>query len=101
MIVVHACHNLVYIDRRQTSLSAVRNAKQKATEIAKFLHSDVGKVVAIREESSNEWEGPADVALEPDLPGSIQQRISLATVHICTKISVTFELRTKGKQKKS
>ena len=89
----------ILLNRRQAGLLAVRNAKQKAAEIAKFLHGAVGKVLAIREESCSEWEGPSDVTLEPDLPASIQQRISLATVHVSTKITVAFELRTKGKQK--
>ena len=92
-------HFVVLFCRKQASLLAVRNAKQKAAEIAKILHGAVGKVIAIREESTNEWEGPSDVTLEPDLPASIQQRISLATVHVSTKVTVAFELRTKGKQK--
>ena len=85
--------------RRQAGLLAVKNAKQKAAEIAKFLHGTAGKVLAIREENTSEWEGPSDLSLEPELPVSVQQRISLATVHVSTKITVTFELRTKGKQK--
>ena len=77
----------------------MKNAKQKAGELAKFLHCTVGKAVAISEESSNEWEGSSDLNFDSDLPVTVQQRISSATVHVSAKVSATFELKSKGKVK--
>ena len=85
--------------RRQTSLLAVRNAKQKAAEIAQFLHASVGKVVSIEENSSDECEGQTDSIPEPGVPPTAHQQMTATTVFCSAKVTVTFELksRTKGK----
>ncbi len=78
---------------------AVSNARQKAGEIAKFLHAAVGKPISIREESCSEWEGSNEASYDPDAPITIQQRRDQATVHVNVKMSATFELRSKSKSK--
>ena len=79
----------------------MKNAKQKAGELAKFLHCTVGKAVAISEESCNEWEGPSDLNFDSDLPMTVQQRVSMTTIHVSAKVSATFELKSKGKIKET
>ena len=74
---------------------AVKNAKQKAGEMAQLLHAKVGQPLAIREDFSNEWEGPADGSCDSDTPITIQQRINHATMHVVVKISATFELKAR------
>jgi uncharacterized protein YggE len=92
--------SLIY--RRQASLTAVKNAKQKAGEMAQFLHAKVGQPLAVREEFCNEWEGPADGSHDSDTPITIQQRINHATMHVSVKVSATFELKCrKSKEKNS
>ena len=76
----------------------MRNAKQKAAELARFLQCGVGKVLAIQEENTSEWEGTSDLVAEQDLPTSLQQRMTSATVNALSKIVVTFELKTKGRK---
>ena len=44
-------HFIVSTFRRQASVLAVNNARQKATEIAKYLHGAAGKAVSIQEVS--------------------------------------------------
>ncbi len=81
------------ICRRQTSLIAIKNAKQKAAEIAQLLRARVGSVITIREESVKEWEGSADGLHDMDSVTTMQHRITQATVHVCVKVSATFELK--------
>lgn len=86
--------------RKQASLIAVRNAKQKATEIAQFLQARVGQAIAIREEYCNEWEGPPE-SHDPDTPMTLQQKMDQLTVNIVVKVSASFEMRSRTKNKEA
>ena len=81
--------------RRQASLLAVKNVRQKAAEIAQFIHAKVGEPISIREEFCNEWHGNSDGPLEIDGPLTMQQRIEQATFHAMTKVSASFLLKPK------
>ncbi|KAL4233307.1 hypothetical protein ACF0H5_007990 [Mactra antiquata] len=72
--------------RQQASLLAVHNAKQKAQEMAKFVHQAVGRPVSIQEEESKEWEGQIEGISEIETNPTIQQRISQATVTVSCRI---------------
>ena len=90
--------------RQQTSILAVRNARKKASEIGKLLHARVGKVIAIQELSTSEWEGstselPPDNDL--DKVATQQQRIDMATMHSMAKVAVTFHLKVKHTKDKT
>ena len=81
--------------RRQASLLAVKNARQKAAEIAQFIHAKVGEPISIREEYCNEWQGSTDGPLELEGPLTMQQRIEHATFHAMVKVSASFLLKPK------
>lgn len=85
--------------RQQASLLAVHNAKQKAQEMAKFVHQAVGKPISIQEEESKEWEGQIEGVTDVDTQPTVQQRISQATVTVSCRVNVTFELKPKVKTK--
>ncbi len=74
----------------------MRNAKQKAVEMARFLHCSLGKVSAIHEEKTTEWEG-SDSMMEQEFTSSMQRKIAEKTVHVSAKVTVVFELKLKGK----
>lgn len=99
----HAAHSLDNV-RRQACLKAVKNARQKATEVARLLRQSLGNPVAIREEHSNEWEGPAaaqETANGHEGPLTFQQRLTNGTLNVSVKVLASFELvpREKGKGK--
>lgn len=85
--------------RQQASLLAIHNAKQKANEMAKFVHQAVGKPITIQEEESKEWEGQIEGVADVDTRPTVQQRISQATVTVSCRVNVTFELKPKVKTK--
>ena len=74
----------------------MRNAKQKAADIAQFLHARVDQAVAVKEEYCNEWEGPAE-SVDPEVPMTMQQKIDQMTVHVQVKVSALFEMRARTK----
>ena len=84
--------------RRQASIVAVKNAKQKAAEIAQFLSAKVGPSISMREEYCNETEGVGTNA-ELEGPVTIQNRMAHATVNVSVKVTASFELKGKGKMK--
>lgn len=86
--------------RKQASLVAVRNAKQKAVEMAQFLHARLGQAVTIHEDSCQEWEGPAS-ASDVDFPVSMQQRIDQLTLHVTVSVTASFEMKPKTKTKQA
>ena len=90
---------LVFIYRQQASLLAVHNAKQKAQEMARFVHLAVGKPISMQEEESKEWEGQIEGVTDMEATPTIQQRISQATVTVSCKVNVNFELKPKVKTK--
>lgn len=85
--------------RQQASLLAVHNAKQKAQEMAGFVHQAVGKPITIQEEESKEWEGQVEGGTDMEPRPTIQQRMSQATVTVSCRVNVTFELKPKVKTK--
>ncbi|XP_077977283.1 interleukin-1 receptor-associated kinase 1-binding protein 1-like [Glandiceps talaboti] len=95
-------HQRLEMLRRQACLTAVRNAKQKALEVARLLRQSLGRPLMVREEYSHEWEGPAanEVPQDNEIPVSFQQRIANSTITVSVKIFAAFELkpREKGKQ---
>nr|XP_002740018.1 PREDICTED: interleukin-1 receptor-associated kinase 1-binding protein 1-like [Saccoglossus kowalevskii] len=94
-------HQRLEMLRRQACLSAVRNAKQKALEVARMLRQALGKPIMIKEEYSHEWEGPAanEVPQDNEVPISFQQRISNTTITVSVKVYAAFELKPKEKGK--
>ncbi|KAI8498674.1 PREDICTED: interleukin-1 receptor-associated kinase 1-binding protein 1-like [Branchiostoma belcheri] len=85
--------------RRQACLLAVRNARQKAVEVARLLRSSVGQPISIKEESCREWEGPPaqGQSHDQDKPMTYQERIAMATVTVQAKVFASFELKPKEK----
>lgn len=85
--------------RQQASLLAIHNAKEKAQEMARFVHQAVGKPITIQEEESKEWEGQVEGVSDLETRPTIQQRMSQATVTVSCRVNVTFELKPKVKTK--
>ena len=87
---------IIVLLRRQASLIALKNAKQKAAEMAELLRAQIGRVIGVREEYCKEWQGsPSGQQDDDDIKSRIHQRIQNAAVHITMKISATFELKSK------
>ncbi|KAK3098939.1 hypothetical protein FSP39_024481 [Pinctada imbricata] len=84
--------------RQQASLLAIHNAKQKAQEMAKFVHQAVGRPISVQEQDSQEWQGPTEIMEDPEKVPSLQQKLSLSTVTVRSKVAVTFELKPKVKK---
>ena len=76
----------------------MRNCKEKATEIAQFLHARIGTVLAINEDSMQEWEG-ASTGFGDDYASSMQQKIDQITLHVTVNVTATFEMTSKTKTK--
>jgi len=89
--------------RRQVSLLAVSNARQKAIELGKFLHAGIGKPIAIHEESLSEWDGLETTTYVPETKMTVMQRRDIATKHVKVSVNATFQLISKQKpnEKKS
>lgn len=85
--------------RQQASLLAVHNAKQKAQEMARFVHQAVGHPICIQEEETKEWEGQVEGVADLNARPTIQQRITQATVTVSCRVNVIFELKQKVKTK--
>lgn len=79
---------------------ALRNGKQKATELAQVVNAKVGRVLGIREDSTTEWEsGSTETSRDAGQPCTFDQCVKDATLHILAKLTVTFELISKNKAK--
>lgn len=79
---------------------ALRNGKQKATELAQVVNAKVGRVLGIREDSTTEWEsGSVETSRDAGQPCAFDQCVKDATLHILAKLTVTFELISKNKAK--
>ena len=78
-------------NRLQTSMLALRIAKQKAIEMGQSLQASVGKVLNVCEESCDEWQG---VNTGSDGPITAQQQqIDGSTIYCKVKLNATFELK--------
>lgn len=82
--------------RRQVCLNAVSNARRKAQDVCRLVGQSLGKAIIVREEEMKEWEDQADCA-----SSSIQHKIKGATVYAASKVSATFEIKGKERNKKS
>ncbi|XP_071495535.1 interleukin-1 receptor-associated kinase 1-binding protein 1-like [Diadema antillarum] len=101
----HASNSQDHV-RRQACMNAVKNAKQKAFEVARLFRQSVGHPIMIREDQNKEWEGPAasqEVANDQEGPMTFQQRLTNGTFNALVKVCVCFELlsRDKGKENKT
>ena len=83
--------------RKQASLVAIHNAKQKAQEMARFVHMSIGRAVYVEEQESREWEGDQENT-ELEKSTSVQQQIANATVTVSSRVKAAFELRPKIKK---
>ncbi|XP_048453206.1 interleukin-1 receptor-associated kinase 1-binding protein 1 homolog isoform X2 [Rhincodon typus] len=89
--------------RRQACLRAVANSRRKAFEVCRLLGQTLGRPLIVREEEIKETEGLTSEAQAPDntRPLTIQQQISNASVTVCSKVFVTFELKSKDNLKRN
>jgi len=79
---------------------ALRNGKQKASELAQVVNAKVGRVLGIREDSITEWDSAnTETSHYAGQPHTFDQSVKDATLHILAKITVTFELISKNKAK--
>nr|KAG5703299.1 hypothetical protein BaRGS_025541 [Batillaria attramentaria] len=86
--------------RKKSSLLAIHNAKEKAKEMARFVHLTVGRTLHISETETKEWESsqPED-AVDPDEFMAMQNKLESATVNVRSQVTMCFELKPKGKVK--
>ncbi|KAK7108380.1 interleukin-1 receptor-associated kinase 1-binding protein 1-like [Littorina saxatilis] len=92
--------NSLEVARRKSSLLAIHNAKEKAKEMARFVHLIVGRPMNISETETKEWEtGQSEEATDPDQFLAIQNKLESATVNIRSQVTMCFELKSKGKMK--
>ncbi|KAM4043241.1 interleukin-1 receptor-associated kinase 1-binding protein 1 [Anomaloglossus baeobatrachus] len=91
----HSPENMEIL-RRQVCLNAVSNARRKAQDVCRLVGQSLGKAILIKEEEMKEWEDPADCA-----SSFIQHKMKSATVYTTSKVSATFEIKGKERNKKS
>ncbi|XP_044128813.1 interleukin-1 receptor-associated kinase 1-binding protein 1 [Bufo gargarizans] len=91
----HSPENMEQL-RRQVCLNAVSNARRKAQDVCRLVGQSLGKAIIIKEEEMKEWEDQEDCA-----SSSIQHKIKRATVYAASKVSATFEIKGKERNKKS
>ena len=79
---------------------AIHNAKEKAKEMARFVHLVVGRPINISETETKEWESDqSEEAADPDHFLAIQNKLESATINIRSEVTMCFELKSKGKMK--
>lgn len=90
------------IFRRQASIQALRNAKHVAFDLAKNVGLTLGKPINIIEEKTRELEGLNSVDRQPDplISKTFQEILNEKIVTVIVNLSVTFELKIKGKNRK-
>ena len=81
-------------------MMAIHNAKEKAKEMARFVHLLVGRPINISETETKEWESSqSEEATDPDQFLVMQSKVESATVNIRSQVTMCFELKSKGKVK--
>ncbi|XP_026174417.1 interleukin-1 receptor-associated kinase 1-binding protein 1 homolog [Mastacembelus armatus] len=86
--------------RRRACVSAVENAKQKASEVSRLLGQSLGPPLLVKEEETREWrnedeedggkgQGAAPLSHFPRAP----------TITACSRVSVSFSLRDRNRKK--
>lgn len=83
--------------RKQASIQALKNAKQKAFNLAKSVRMNLGKPITIEEKEFQQASG-TDLSYQKEHLNDLNQRtiselINEATITVKATISVTFELR--------
>ncbi|KAL8568829.1 hypothetical protein ACOMHN_035592 [Nucella lapillus] len=92
--------NSLQLARKKSSLMAMHNAKEKAKEMARFVHLIVGRPISISETETKEWEtGQSEEASDPDPFSAMQNKLESTTVNIRSQVTMCFELKSKGKAK--
>lgn len=90
----------LFYSRKKCSLLAIHNAKEKAKEMARFVHLIVGRPLYIGETEIRESETvKTDETTDPDDFMTIQNKIASATINIVSHVVMCFELKPKGKGK--
>ncbi|XP_072355927.1 interleukin-1 receptor-associated kinase 1-binding protein 1 homolog isoform X1 [Scyliorhinus torazame] len=89
--------------RRQACLRAVANSRRKAFEVCRLLGQTLGRPLIVREEETKESDGLTSETATPDNMRSltIQQQINNASMTVCSKVFVTFELKSKDNLKRN
>lgn len=87
------------IARKKSSLLAIYNAKEKAKEMARFVHLTVGRPISISETETKEWENQPEEPTDPDSFMAIQNKLESATCNVRSEVTMCFELKPKGKMK--
>jgi uncharacterized protein YggE len=80
----------------------LRNAKHVAFDLAKNVGLTLGKPINIIEENTRELEGlnAADRQPDPQISKTFQEILSEKIITVIVNLSVTFELKIKGKNRK-
>ncbi|XP_076444954.1 interleukin-1 receptor-associated kinase 1-binding protein 1-like [Babylonia areolata] len=92
--------NSLQVARKKSSLMAIHNAKEKAKELARFVHLIVGRPINISETETKEWEtGQPEEATDPDHFLAMQNKMQSSTINIRSQVTMCFELKSKGKTK--
>lgn len=92
--------NSLQLARKKSSLLAIHNAKEKAKEMARFVHLTVGRPLNISETETKEWEsGQCEEAVDPDEFMVMQNKLERATINVRSQVTMCFELNPKGKAK--
>jgi uncharacterized protein YggE len=89
----------VFVNRKKSSLLAIHNAKEKAKEMARFVHLLVGRPMSISETETKEWESQPEEPSDPDSFIALQNKLESSTVNVRSQVSMCFELKSKGKAK--
>lgn len=86
--------------RRQASLLAAKNCRQKALELAQAVGTRLGAVLSIHEDCCQESDSSVP-GVDATPSDRVQQwRAQDATLRITAKVTVTFELRSSAHRRK-
>lgn len=90
--------------RCQACVNAVKNAKTKALQVVQMFNQILGPPITIKEDRYEEYVGPVHDHIlnrdgeKPEGQGhSYSEKIAMATVTVCVKVFVVFEIKEKVK----
>jgi uncharacterized protein YggE len=84
-------------------VSAVKNARNKALQVVQMFNQILGPPITIKEDRYEEYVGPVSNHMHSDndkQDGHVQSysdKITMATVTVCVKVFVVFEIKEKAK----
>lgn len=84
-------------------MSAVKNAKTKALQVVQMFNQMLGPPITIKEDRYEEYVGPVGEHIHRDSEKqdgqahSYSDKIAMATVTVCVKVFVVFEIKEKVK----